>query len=85
MPAKHPNMAERLADARVAVEAPDFARRDALRAHGENHYRRPAPGAAWIKVVVHYRPIPPQGTWVGEVITAYPTDHVGSKEGPLWP
>ena len=38
-----------------------------------------------MKVVVNYRPVPPQGTWEGEVITAYHARRPKSKEAQLWP
>jgi hypothetical protein len=82
---EHPELTNRLVDVRAAVEAPDFVNRDVRHAHRENHYRRRDSDTSWLKVVVHYRPISPQGTWAGEVITAYPNDLVDKKETRLWP
>ena len=82
---KHPAMAGRLGEVRAAIAGPDFVNRDAAYPRRENHYRRTPSGRAWIKVVVNYRPVPPQGTWAGEVITAYRTEQVDPKEAPLWP
>jgi hypothetical protein len=67
----HDEIADRLDEVRATIEQPDFVTRDARYHHRENHYRRMASGQGLLKVVVQYRPVPPQGTWVGEVITAY--------------
>lgn len=83
--AKHGDLVGRLDDIRATIEAPDFVNRDARHAYRENHYRRPAPGEPRIKVVVHYRPLPPQGTWRGEVITAHQARQIGAREEQLWP
>jgi hypothetical protein len=82
---KHPELAGRLGEARATVEGPDFVTRDAADPRREHHYRRTPSGRAWIKVVVNERPVPPQGTWAGEVITAYRTERVDPEEAPLWP
>jgi hypothetical protein len=67
----HDEISDRLDEVRTAIEQPDFVTRDARYHHREIHYRRMASGQGLLKVVVQYRPVPPQGTWVGEVITAY--------------
>ena len=72
------------AEVRAAVEAPDFVNADAVYAHRENHYRRFGAGGRYLKVVVQYRPVPPQGTWAGDVVTTYPTNRVKRKERRLW-
>jgi hypothetical protein len=53
--------------------------------HREIHYRRVASGQGFLKVVVQYRPVPPQGTWAGEVITAYRVKKRKSREVLLEP
>jgi hypothetical protein len=82
---KRAMLAGRLDEVRAAVEAPDFVNADAQSPRRVNHYRRTPSGRAWIKVVINYRPMPPQGTWAGEVVTAYRTGKVHAKEAPLWP
>ena len=69
----------------TAIEQPDFVTRDVRYHHREIHYRRSPSGQGWIKVVVNYRPVPPQGTWAGEVITAYRVDERDIEEVQLWP
>jgi hypothetical protein len=44
-----------------------------------------ASGQGFLKVVVQYRPVPPQGTWAGEVITAYRGKKRKSREVLLEP
>jgi hypothetical protein len=83
--ARHDEFADRLDDIRSTVERPDFVTRDRLRDHRECFYREETPGEGLIKVVVHYRPIPPQGTWTGEIITAFPVGLYRFKEVKLWP
>jgi hypothetical protein len=78
-------LADRLDEIRWAIEAPDLVTRDATYPNRENHYRRTAFGPGWLKVVVRYLPVPPQGTWVGEVITAFPLRSPNPKETRLWP
>jgi hypothetical protein len=70
---------------RIRGERPDLVRRDRQYAHRDNHYRRASPDRLWKKVVVNYRPVPPQGTWEGEIITAHYIDSPASKEVKLWP
>lgn len=81
---KHPQVAGRLDDIRAVVETPDAVHADARYDRRENHYRWIAAGGR-IKVVVIYRPVPPQGTWAGEVVTAYPVKQVDPAEVRLWP
>jgi hypothetical protein len=82
---RHSDLVARLDELRSIVERPDFVTRDRRFPSRENHYRRERSGSGWIKVVVHYRPVPPQGTWAGEVITAYVLKRRKSKEVQLWP
>ena len=82
---QHQDMVALLAEVRRAVEACDLVTRDIRYAHRECLYRRFGGDRRWMKVVVHYRPVPPQGTWAGEVITAFPARRVDPKEVPLWP
>ena len=82
---KHDDMAEFMGDVRLAIEHPDFVARDARYPRRENHYRRIPTTGNWIKVVVKYRPVTPQGTWEGEVVTAYHVPRPKSKEAKLWP
>lgn len=83
--AEHDDLAPQMDDARLATEQPDFITRDARYPHRENHYRRTLWSQLLVKVVVNYRPVPPQGTWEGEVITAYRARRPKSKEAQLWP
>ena len=55
-------MAGREADVLAAVRAPGRVTRDAGYRRRENHYRRTPSGRRWLKVVVRYRPVAPQGT-----------------------
>ena len=82
---RHKEFADRLVDIRSTIEKPDFVARHRLREHRECFYREEAPGKELIKVIVHYRPIPPQGTWIGEVTTAFPVGLYRPKEVKLWP
>ena len=82
---RHDEIAERLDEVRTAVEQPDFITRDSEYTRREIFYRRTPSGQGWLKVVVNYRPIPPQGTWAGEVITAYRIEERDDQEVQLWP
>ena len=82
---RHPEFTGRENELRAAVERPDRVTRDAFIAVRECLYRRTTGPRPWLKVVVHYRPVPPQGTWAGSVITAYPAPEVKRKERQLWP
>jgi hypothetical protein len=82
---KHPEELARLHQARAAIERPDLATRPADYPQRVCYYRAIPGSRLRTKVVVHYRPVAPQGTWIGEVITAYRTDHVGRQEMHLWP
>jgi hypothetical protein len=68
-------------EVRAAVEHSDLVVRDVGYPHREIHYRRTPSGQGWIRVVVNYRPVPPQGTWAGEIITAYRVDQGDIDEG----
>jgi hypothetical protein len=78
-------MADRMDDVRDAIEHPDFVAQDVRYHHREVHYRRVPSGQSLLKVVVQYRPVPPQGTWAGEVITAYRVKKRKSREVMLEP
>lgn len=69
----------------AAVEAPDFVTADVAFPRRESYDRRRQPGAGrrYLKVVVRYHPTPPDGTWAGDVITAYPTRGVKPGEERL--
>jgi hypothetical protein len=82
---RHGKFANRMDEVRGVVEHPGFVTRDRHHAHRECFYRRELSGSGFIKVVVHYRPAPPQGTWEGEVITAYHDESPEPKEVALWP
>jgi hypothetical protein len=82
---RHDDIAARLDEIRGAIARPDLVTRDIKYRHRENHYRRTPSGLGWFKVVVQYRPVPPQGTWIGEVITAYRVDQRDLNEEPLAP
>jgi hypothetical protein len=82
---RHNYMAGRLDQVRTAVEQPDFVTRDSEYPRREICYRRTPSGQGLMKVVVNYRPAPPQGTWIGEVITAYRIDERNIQEVQLWP
>lgn len=69
---------------RVAVESPDVVTADAEIAHRLCYYRERQDGG-YLKVVVHYRPVPPRGAWTGVVITAYPCQRVKRAEQQRWP
>jgi len=83
--ARHPQMAGPLFEIQSAVGRPDRVTRDPTRHHREIAYRRPSPNHSRLRVVIHYRPVLPQGTWVGDIITAHPTERVDPKEEPLGP
>ncbi len=78
----HDEMADRLDEVRTTIEQPDLLARDGDYRHRENHYRRASSERNWIKVV-QYRPVPPQGTWAGEVIIAYRVKRPDPQEEPL--
>jgi hypothetical protein len=82
---RHGSMADRLDEIRIAVEQPDLVTRAIDYERRENHYRRRPSGKAWTKVVVQYRPVPPQGTWRGEVITAFRVGNPDPEEEILTP
>lgn len=83
--AEHGELAGRVADIRAAVESPEIVTRDRIRAHREVHYRRTRSGHHWLRVVVNYGPVPPQGTWAGTVITAHVIREPERKEVRIWP
>jgi hypothetical protein len=82
---RHPELAGRLDEIRAAIQSPGVVTQDDGYPHRENLYASSGAGRAMLKVVVHYRPVPPQGTWAGEVITAHPTRRVDPKEARRWP
>jgi hypothetical protein len=80
---KHPEMIDYLNDVRATIAAPDFSTQDKRYRPRACLYRRMMPNEPRTKVVVHYRPAPPQGSWAGEIITAYRTSKVAEEEY-LW-
>ena len=82
---EHDRMADRLAAIRPTIEHPGYVTQDANYPHRENYYRRTPSGRRYLKVVVAYRPVPPQGTWAGEVVPAYLTRKIKRQEAQLWP
>ena len=82
---RHDELSGRMGEIRAAVEHPDFVTRDRQRDHRECFYCRTPSGPEFIEVVIYYRPVPPQGTWEGEIITAYHVDEPEPKEAALWP
>ena len=80
---RHDDMSSRLDEVRLTIEQPELVTRDVEYRHRENHYGRSSFDHPWIKVVVQYRPVSPQGTWTGEVITAYPVKRRDPKEERL--
>lgn len=82
---RRPAMVGRWDEVKRTVEDPEFVRRDRRISAREVFYRRTAPGRARLRVVVHCRPVPPQGTWRGEVVTAHPAERTAANEEPLWP
>lgn len=85
IPDEHDHMAGLATEVRDIVEAPDLVTADAAYPNRECCYRRPAPRRIFLKVVVRYLQVPPQGTWAGEVRTAYPTKRISRREPTLWP
>jgi hypothetical protein len=82
---RHSDMADRLDEVRSAIEQPDLITRDREYARRQVHYRRTPSGRGFIRVVVNYRPVPPQGTWAGEVIIAHRVNERDMEEVQLWP
>jgi len=60
-----------LSDIREAISRPAVVTRDLTYPRRECHYGFIAAPPGMIKGVVQYRPVPPQGRWVGEIVTAY--------------
>ncbi len=69
---------------REAIETAAEITFDADYAHRECFYSNRSLGAS-LKVVVQYRPVPPQGAWAGTVITAHPARAVKRRETRRWP
>jgi hypothetical protein len=80
---EHDGMENRFEEVRNAVERPDVVTQDRVYHRRENHYRVTQSQPPLLKVVVHYRPVPPQGTWAGEVITAFPVKQRDPREEVL--
>ena len=72
---------------REAGESPDGVTADATFPRRENFYRsrQTGRGGRFLKVVVRFQPVPPDGTWAGEVITAHPARRIKPGEDQLWP
>jgi hypothetical protein len=79
---KHDDMASRLSSVRTTIEQATAITRDLKYRRRENHYWQTAPGKTWINVVVQYRPVPPQGTCEGEIITAHRVKEPDPQEEP---
>lgn len=69
---------------RGIIEFPAEITLDADYAHRECFYSDRTFGLG-LKVVVQFRPVSPQGTWVGAVITAYPSKAIKRTETRRWP
>jgi hypothetical protein len=82
---RHPDFANRIGEINAVVEHPDFVNRDRIHTHRECFYQREGSNSGYIKTVVHYRPVAPQGTWEGEIITAYHVEEAEVEETKLWP
>jgi hypothetical protein len=65
------DLATNLSEIREAISRPAVVTRDLKYARRECHYGFTSSPPGMIKVVDQYRPVPPQGRWVGEVVTAY--------------
>lgn len=79
------DMAERESDIRLAVEAPDHVNADVDYAQREVCYRSLGRGRRFVRVVIHYQPVSPQGSWRGRIITAHLTFREKRGEVRLWP
>jgi len=82
---RHAKKADRLAEIRTATEHPDLVARDVKFDRREIYYRRTPSAQGWMRFVVYYGPVPPQGIWAGEVITSYYVDEPNVQEVQLWP
>lgn len=72
-----------LGDIQVVISRPTVVTKDPKYRRRENHYGRTSSEPGFIKVVVQYRPVPPQGRWDGEVITSYRVRKPDPLEEPL--
>jgi hypothetical protein len=72
-----------LSDIREVISSPAVVTRDLKYPRRECHYGFTSSPPGMIKVVVQYRPVPPQGRWVGEVVTAYPLGEPDPREEVL--
>ena len=77
------DLATHLSDIRAAISRPAVVTRDLKYTRRECHYAYTSSPPGMIKVVVQYRPVPPQGRWVGEVVTAYPLGEPDPREEVL--
>ena len=78
-------MVDRLDEVRIAVEQPNFVTRDSGYTRREIYYRRASSGQGWTRVVVNYRPVPPQSTWAGEIITTFRVKRRHLWDVQQWP
>lgn len=78
----HPELPEPIARIEPALTDPTRVVRDARIGRAECYYRTIG-GQLMVKVVVLFRPTP--SGWVGEVLTAHPTERYGRGEQQLWP
>ena len=85
--ARHPEVAYVPDAVRRTIEAPDISVSDFDNPNGLNYYRFGALSAPYerlfLKVVVSYREV--GSTFVGDVITAYPTGRIARGEVQQWP
>jgi hypothetical protein len=56
---------------RVELEQADAVVRDAVYLHREIHLAALGKPELPVRVVVHDHPVAPDGTWVGEIVTAF--------------
>lgn len=69
----------------VAIEQADEIVRDAGYLHREIHMAELGKPELPVRVVVHFRPVPPDGTWVGEVVTAFRGRPLKAGGNRQWP
>jgi hypothetical protein len=80
---RHAEMAKHMSYIREAISRPTVITRDLKYPRRECHYGFTSSPPGMIKVVVQYRPVPPQGRWVGEVVTAFPVPEPDPLEEAL--
>ena len=78
---RHPDMMDKIAAIREAIENPVMVTRSRLLARGENFYGS-FRDRLYVKVYVLYRPSP--AGWIGEIQTAHLVSRIEPKEEILW-